>query len=42
MDDIEASARLKKTLSSGAVPTEDGVDEAAFVPTARACRQVSS
>ncbi len=42
VDDIEASARLKKTLSSGAVPTEDGVDEAAFVPTARARRQVSS
>lgn len=31
VDDIEASTRLKKTLSSGAVPTEDGVDEAAFV-----------
>ncbi len=26
VDDIEASSRLKKTLLSGAVPTEDGMD----------------
>ena len=40
VDGIEPSARMKKILLSGAVPTEDGLDEVASVPTARARRQV--
>ena len=39
---IEASVMLNRTLVSGAVPTEDGVETTTFVSTKRERRHVSS